>query len=109
MKEKRILIAEDDISTGILLPEFLTPKGYLAETVKDGSEALRRYKENPSQVVITDNNMPDMDGFDTTRRIGDMQPDVLKHQIPAVAMTALAVKIGRAFIEDMLFQVILVH
>ncbi len=62
MSEKRILIAEDDVSTGIMLFEFLTSRGYLVDAVKDGNEALIKYKENPAQIVITDIDMPGMDG-----------------------------------------------
>ena len=119
MKEKRILIAEDDISTGIMLFEYLTSKGYIAEVVKDGSEALVKYKENPTQVVITDIDMPVMDGnelighlksFDispvifvtTSHKDPEMIIDIMKkgiydYLLKPLYMGDLLLKLDRAF------------
>jgi len=119
MKEKRILVAEDDISTGIILYEFLTSRGYIVEAVKDGCEALEKYKERPAQVVITDIDMPVMDGNElighlhgyelppviivtTSHTSPDMIIDIMKkgvydYLVKPVDMSDLVMKLSRAF------------
>jgi FixJ family two-component response regulator len=119
MAEKRIIIAEDDVSTGIMLFEFLTSRGYAVEAVKDGSEALKKFKENPAQVVITDIEMPVMDGnelighlkrfeippviFVTTSHkdpgliIDIMKKGVFDYILKPVDMSDLLLKLNRAF------------
>lgn len=119
MTNKRIIIAEDDISTNVMLYEFLSSKGFNVETGKDGSEALEKYKENPSQIVITDIEMPGMNGnelighlnafeippiiFVTTSHsdheliINIMKQGVYDYIIKPVDMNDLLLKITRAF------------
>ncbi len=62
MSEKQILIAEDDISIAIMLTDFLSGRGFSVEAVKNGREALDSYKNRPAQIVITDIEMPVMNG-----------------------------------------------
>ena len=119
MSEKRILIAEDDVSTGIMLYEFLTSRGYAVQAVKNGNEALIKYKEFPAQVVITDIDMPVMDGNElighlksfeippvifvtTSHKDPEMIIDIMKkgvydYIVKPVDMADLLLKITRAF------------
>jgi CheY-like chemotaxis protein len=119
MKEKRILIAEDDVSTNKMLSGFLTSRGFTVEAVNDGSEALKKYKENPAQVIITDIDMPVMDGnelishlktveippiiFVTTSHtdhemiIDIMKKGVYDYLVKPIAMGDLLLKLNRAF------------
>jgi len=119
MSEKRILIAEDDVSISMMLSEFLISRGYAVDSVKDGNEALEKYKEHPAQVVITDIDMPVMDGnvlighlksfeippviFVTTSHnnpdliIDIMKKGVYDYIVKPVDMGDLLLKLNRAF------------
>ena len=59
---KRILIAEDDITTGKMLCDFLKSTGFTVEIAFNGNEALKKYQDDSFQVVIVDIGMPVMDG-----------------------------------------------
>ena len=61
---KKILIVEDDELIRMLLHEVLCDNGYDTHEAADGEEGLRLYKENLFPVVITDLEMPVMNGYD---------------------------------------------
>jgi len=64
-----ILVVEDDLVTQQLEKSILEAAGYAVETARDGIEALEKLSEGDFQLVITDINMPRMDGFTLTERI----------------------------------------
>jgi CheY-like chemotaxis protein len=119
MAEKRIIIAEDDASCLYLLNEFISKHGYAVETASDGLEALKLYKANPAQIVITDIEMPVMDGnelienlisleippviFVTTGNMNSemiidiMKKGVFDYIIKPVNLSDLSLKLSRAF------------
>lgn len=59
----RILTVDDSPSMRALLKHALTAQGFHVEQADDGVSALDWLKENECDVVITDINMPRMDGF----------------------------------------------
>jgi two-component system cell cycle response regulator len=64
-----ILSVDDDRDLRELLHEVITRMGHASLTAADGVEALARLSENPFDIVITDINMPRMDGMELIRRI----------------------------------------
>ena len=52
-----------------LLSSFLTRRGYLVKTAIDGQEALKILESDVPDLVITDVNMPNVDGVELTRRL----------------------------------------
>jgi two-component system cell cycle response regulator len=68
---RRILIAEDDRISALLLRRVLESRGYVVDHATDGIEAIRLQKEFNHKVVITDWMMPEMDGIELCRRIRD--------------------------------------
>ncbi len=119
MAEKKVLIAEDDIIMLKTLAQFLISNGYAVETAVNGSEALKKYKSNPAQVVITDIDMPVMNGNElishlssfenppvifvtTIERSPELIIDIMKKGIydyilKPVDMSDLLLKLSRAF------------
>ena len=59
----RILVVEDDESVRRFLRQALENAGYQVIVGKDGHEGLSLYRENPTDLIITDIVMPGMDGL----------------------------------------------
>ena len=64
----RILIAEDDATTLLLLEKTLEQWGYQIETATDGLQALQILEQNPPEMAILDWMMPYVSGVDVCRR-----------------------------------------
>ena len=59
----RILIVDDDEMQRLLGRTFLQDMGHELTFAKDGAEALRFFRQNDVDVVVTDVNMPRIDGI----------------------------------------------
>ena len=84
--KKRILIAEDALSTRELEKNILESHGYLVDTAVDGLDALNKLPDESYDLVVTDVQMPRMDGFEFCQAI--KQSDDYK-DIPVIIVTAL--------------------
>lgn len=60
---KLILTVDDSPSMRMLLKASLTAQGFTIESAEDGERGLERLREIKPDLVITDINMPRMDGF----------------------------------------------
>ena len=60
---KLILTVDDSPSMRALLRSALTARGYLVEAAEDGVDGIARMRALNPDLVITDINMPNMDGF----------------------------------------------
>ena len=60
---KCILTVDDSPSMRLLLKASLTAQGFRVETADDGQDGLQRMQEVRPDLLITDINMPKMDGF----------------------------------------------
>jgi DNA-binding NtrC family response regulator len=67
----RVLIADDEASQRDGLAALVSAWGMLAETAGDGNEALRKLADFPADVILTDLNMPGLDGFGLLGRLRD--------------------------------------
>jgi two-component system chemotaxis sensor kinase CheA len=84
--EKRILVVEDSITSRMLLKGILESAGYDVKTAVDGIDAFTALRAEPFDAVVSDVEMPRMDGFDLTARI---RADRALAQLPVVLVTAL--------------------
>ena len=87
---KTILLAEDDMRTVYALTALLTSKGanvLVADTGKEALELLER--PAPVDAVLMDIMMPEMDGYEATRRL---RADARFSELPVIALTARAMK-----------------
>src|SRR5256885_1905931 len=76
----RVLIVDDEASQRAGLAGMVTAWGMLADTASDGVEALEKLAKVPVDVILTDLNMPGMDGFellDKLRSMGDRPPSIV--------------------------------
>jgi two-component system chemotaxis sensor kinase CheA len=83
---KHILIVEDSITARTLLKNILEAAGYDVRTAVDGIDALTILKTEEFNVVISDVDMPRMNGFDLT---GKIRSDKKLAELPVVLVTAL--------------------
>jgi CheY-like chemotaxis protein len=68
----RILVVDDDAAIRELLRFVLEEEGYEVIEAADGAEGLQRYQEAPTALVITDLQMPGMDGLELMRALRRM-------------------------------------
>ncbi|HRJ52931.1 MAG TPA: response regulator [Candidatus Thiothrix moscowensis] len=81
----RILIVDDSLSNRKSLSLMVEHMGYQAITAVDGLEALQRLHENPIELVLTDLEMPRMNGLEMTQAIR-IWPE--KRHIPVIMITS---------------------
>lgn len=72
----RVLVIDDDEVTRTLVKRILDGEGHRVEEAHDGAEGLRLFGKNPPDLVLTDINMPGLDGHDVIQAIRVMHPDV---------------------------------
>lgn len=65
----KVLLAEDDPTQRLVLAHLVRNAGYVVETVSDGESALARILEETFDILITDLDMPGMDGSRLCQRI----------------------------------------
>lgn len=85
MSEKKILIVDDDKSMLQYLSIMLSREGYLVETALSGIEALQKMELNPADLVISDIQMPGIDGIQLLKGIKAVDATV-----PIILITAFA-------------------
>jgi CheY-like chemotaxis protein len=66
---KSILVADDSAPTRDIMRDILEAEGYKVDTAVDGSEALGMAKNNHYDLICSDINMPNMDGFMLTENL----------------------------------------
>lgn len=71
--KKEILLAEDSITTRLLLKNILESAGYEVKTAVDGIEALEILRSKPIDLLLTDVEMPRMDGFTLVEKVKEME------------------------------------
>jgi len=84
--KKLVLVVEDSITSRMLLKNILEASGYSVKTAVDGIEALTALKTEDFDLVVSDVEMPRMNGFELTSR---MRADKKYARLPVVLVTGL--------------------
>jgi len=85
-KKQAILVVEDSITSRALLKNILESAGYLVTTAVDGMDAYTTLKAGAFDLIVSDVEMPRMDGFDLTAKV---RADKRLGELPVVLVTAL--------------------
>jgi signal transduction histidine kinase/CheY-like chemotaxis protein len=91
----RLLVVEDNLVNQEVVIGLLEHLGYRADIAGDGHTALRALRERDYTLVLSDCQLPEMDGYELSRRIRDPATKVLNPQIPIIAVTAYALSHDR--------------
>ena len=95
LKGRRILLAEDNELNAEIAMTILEENGFVVEHVLDGEKCVESLKNHPVDyydVILMDVQMPNMNGYQATKAIRNLEDE--RSEIPIVAMTA------NAFDED---------
>ena len=72
---KKILLVDDEETVCKIFKEALERFGYEVTIASDGNEGMRRFCENPADLIITDIFMPEKDGYTFIMEIKEKFPD----------------------------------
>ncbi|MEI6134522.1 MAG: response regulator, partial [Desulfomonile sp.] len=89
-----ILLAEDNAINRTLAIRILQKAGHQVTCAENGLEVLKLMADAKFDMILMDISMPEMDGFEATRRIRDAEKKDGTH-IPIIAMTAHALSDDR--------------
>jgi CheY-like chemotaxis protein/glycine cleavage system H lipoate-binding protein len=97
MKKGDVLLVDKDRDEAEQYCHVLSNAGHIVTCALSGKEAIRRLKDHPVDVVVSDIGLPDIDGIMLTRSIRDISEDVyvvLMGDWPTVEFTKSAMSIG---------------
>ena len=83
----RVLVVDDSITTRTLERHILERAGYLVELARDGVEALAALRAGSYDLVVTDLEMPNLDGIGLVRQMRTLEPLMA---IPTILVTSVA-------------------
>jgi signal transduction histidine kinase/CheY-like chemotaxis protein len=85
-----ILVAEDNRVNQMVVQGFLKKRGYSVRLVADGQSAVDEYQRDPGTIrlILMDCEMPELDGFEATRRIRQLERNRQLSAVPIIALTA---------------------
>ena len=98
---KLILIVEDNEDTRFVFSAILNYDGYRIVEAVDGGDGVARALKHLPDLIITDIDMPVMDGFEAARRL---RADLHTARIPIVAITGRSFTAAQQTEADALFD-----
>lgn len=89
----RILVAEDNPINQQLIKTYLKDSGLELDVVANGQEAVDKFQEHDYQMILMDCLMPELDGFEASKKIRTLEG--IKKHTPIIAVTASATQDDR--------------
>ena len=100
MREKKILIVDDEENILNALQRALMDEDYTIETAGNGIEAMEKLKTYAADIVLSDNMMPGISGLDLLQQVKQLYPDIISILITGrsdVKITIAAINQGAFF------------
>lgn len=85
-KTMRLLVVDDSITSRVLLHDILIASGYDVKTAVDGIDALTHMREEHFDLIVSDVEMPRMNGFELTEAV---RKDEKLQELPVILVTGL--------------------
>jgi len=91
-----LVVAEDDPSIAAVVTRMLTRRGYTVRACVDGAEALAQIRERRPDIILTDYQMPNLDGVELARTLAE-SPET--RDIPILMLTARGHRVPEDLID----------
>jgi len=91
-KRSKILVIDDSITSRTLIKNIVESAGYIVETAVDGIDAYTKALIGEFDLIVSDIDMPRMNGFELTAKI---RKDKKLSELPVVLVTALETREDR--------------
>jgi DNA-binding NtrC family response regulator len=88
---KRVIIVDDESSSRVILKKIISDAGYSVTLASSGEEALKKISASKFDIMLTDLNMPLMNGIELTERTLQLEPDMIVILITAYGSIRTAV------------------
>lgn len=88
----RVLLVEDNATNQLLMGAILKKMQIQYDLAKDGLEAVTAFEERKYDLILMDENMPNMSGSQATQKIRELEMESNLGHTPIVALTANAMK-----------------
>ena len=94
---KRVLAAEDNAALLGVVRFNLEKAGFEVQTARNGRLAWEALEQSPFDLVVTDQQMPELTGEELCRR---MRSDARFVDVPVIMLTAKCLELNRAMLRD---------
>ncbi|HHD77483.1 MAG TPA: response regulator [Campylobacteraceae bacterium] len=89
---RRILLVEDNKANQMFMSLILKKFSLIFDIANDGVEAVEKFRENYYDLILMDENMPNLNGIEATKQILEIEKRENRTHTPVVALTANALK-----------------
>ncbi len=96
MSNAHILVIDDDPAVRDVLQETLTQEGYAVSVASDGAMGLQLAKEHPTQIALTDYQLPDIDGLEIIDRLSRLDAKIIPIMMTGFGTIQTAVRAMKA-------------
>lgn len=104
MTKRKVLIVDDDPISLAVIQTILSTASYDIQTAINGRDGLDKFKKNPTSLVVTDIEMPIMDGKEMIQHLKELDEDVLVLVISAHEQPEMIIETMRMGIYDYLIK-----
>lgn len=89
-KQRDILVVEDNPLNQELIVKQLNNLGYGCDLAHDGLQGIEKWTDRSYKLILTDCHMPNLDGYQMTQRIRNLEQQKQQKSIPIIAVTGAA-------------------